>query len=266
MIIQTFEYHVILISNIIFWKITEALEKDHLKSNIAPISSKKREAEKLNKRYVTLDEKNKILDFVQKKTMSCREIAKQFKIDKTQAASVVKIEVSLRAEYENFQGKDFKHLKRENHKKYKAINTILYKWFKQCEASGIYVSGSLLKEEAMNIKNLLKNPDLNDFKASEGWLDTWKLSYGIHEKQISGESFDASEVTVGSWMEWLRELYKWYQLKYIWNMDESGCFFKALPSKSLAQKGKNCKGGKKSKQRMTFAFLLVPMVAKSINK
>ena len=91
----------------------------------------------------------------------------------------------------------------------------MYKWFKKCEASGIYVSGSLLKEEAMNIKDLLNNPDLNDFKASEGWLDKWKLSYGIREKQISGESFDGSEVTVGSWMERLRELCKGYQLKDI---------------------------------------------------
>ena len=74
-------------------------------------------------------------------------------------------------------------------------------------------------------------------QASEGWLDKWKLSYGIREKQISGESFDVSEVTVGSWMERLRELCKGYQLKDIWNMDESGCFFKALPSKDLAQKG-----------------------------
>ena len=114
--------------------------------------------------------------------MSCREIAEQFKICKTQAASLVKNDASLRARYENFQGKGFRHLKRENHEKYKAINTILYKQFKKWEASGIYVSGSLLKEEAMNIKDLLNKTDLNDFKASEGWLDKWKLSYGIREK------------------------------------------------------------------------------------
>ena len=51
----------------------------------------------------------------------------------------------------------------------------------------------------MNIKDLLNKPDLNDFKASEGWLDKWKHSYGIREKQISDESFDVSEVTIGSW-------------------------------------------------------------------
>ena len=47
------------------------------------------------------------------------------------------------------------------------INTTLYKWFKKCEASRIYESGSLIIEEAMNIKDLLNNPDLNDFKAFE---------------------------------------------------------------------------------------------------
>ena len=124
----------------------------------------------------------------------------------------------------------------------------------------------MLKEETLNIKDLLSNPDLNYFKTSEGWLDKWKLSFGKRGKQISGESFDVSEVTVSSWMELLRELCKGYQLKDIWNMDESVCFFKALPSKGLAQKEKKCKGEKKSKQRMTVAYLLVPMVVKSITQ
>ena len=39
-------------------------------------------------------------------------------------------------------------------------------------------------------------------------------------------------------------------------MDESGCFWKALPDKGLAQKGKSCKGGKTSKQQITVAFFV----------
>ena len=39
-------------------------------------------------------------------------------------------------------------------------------------------------------------------------------------------------------------------------MDESGCFFKALPTKGLAKKGKNTKGGTQSKQRITIAFFV----------
>ena len=38
-------------------------------------------------------------------------------------------------------------------------------------------------------------------------------------------------------------------------MDESGCFFKALPGKGLVEKGKQAKGGKKLKQ-LTVAFFV----------
>ena len=48
-------------------------------------------------------------------------------------------------------------------------------------------------------------------------------------------------------MERIKELCKGYDHKDILNMDEGGCFFKALPSKGLAQKGKKSRGGKKSK-------------------
>lgn len=80
-------------------------------------------------------------------------------------------ETRLKAEYEKFQGKGFKHLQRENHRKYKAINEILYACYEKCEASGIYVIGSLLKEEAMHIKSSLDQLGLADFKASDGWLN-----------------------------------------------------------------------------------------------
>ena len=48
-------------------------------------------------------------------------------------------------------------------------------------------------------------------------------------------------------MERIQELCKGYEDKDIINMDESGCFFKAVPNKGLAQKGKKSKGGKKFK-------------------
>ena len=58
---------------------------------------------------------------------------------------------------------------------------------------GIYVTGAILKEETMNIKSSLDKPGLKDFEISGGWLDKWKLTHDIREKQISGESLDESE-------------------------------------------------------------------------
>ena len=61
---------------------------------------------------------------------------------------------------------------------------------------------------------------------------------------------------MSSWMERLQQLTEGYSLEDIWNMDESGCFLKALPDAGLAQKRKQAKGGKKSKQRFTNAFFV----------
>ena len=72
---------------------------------------------------------------------------------------------------------------------------------------------------------------------------------------VSGESRDVSGETVKSWKERLPELVQGYSKEDIWNMDETGCFWKALPDKGFGMKGKQCKGGKKSKQRVTVAFL-----------
>ena len=57
-------------------------------------------------------------------------------------------------------------------------------------------------------------------------------------------------------MERIVELTEGYKLEDIWNMDETGCFFKTLPEKGLVEKGKKAKGGKKSKQRLTVAFFV----------
>ena len=40
------------------------------------------------------------------------------------------------------------------------------------------------KEEAMAIKESLQDSNLDQFRASGGWLDTWRNAYAIKESQI----------------------------------------------------------------------------------
>ena len=47
-----------------------------------------------------------------------------------------------------------------------------------------------------------------------------------------------------------------YSPKDIWNEDETGCFFRALPDKTLANAKKARKGGKKAKIHITLAFFV----------
>ena len=174
--------------------------------------------------------------------LGCRKLADTYKMGKTAAANILRNEKKIREQHGLFCEKS---KKRNRHGKYHKINEISFELYKRCCTSNIYPNGIMLKEEAMAIKEQLQNID---FDASDGWLDCWKTTYSVKERHTVGEAGDMSTETVTSWIERINELIEGYSLENIWNMDESGCFFKGLPDKGLAEKGKQAKGGKKSKQ------------------
>ena len=87
-------------------------------------------------------------------------------------------------------------------------------------------------------------------------LDRWKKQHHIKQMTVSGESGDVSGATVDSWKERLPHILEGYTAQDIWNLDETECFWRALPDKGFSQRTKECKGGKKSKQRMTVTFIV----------
>ena len=108
----------------------------------------------------------------------------------------------------------------------------------------------ILFEKAMEIAGHL---GYEDFKGSNGYLDRWKKHYSVKQMKISCES---GGVTVDSWKERLSDILQGYSVKDIWNLDETGCFWRALPDKGLNQRAKACKDGKQSKQRITVTFIV----------
>lgn len=78
----------------------------------------------------------------------------------------------------------------------------------------------------------------------------------IKQRTISGESGDVRSDTDESWRERLPQILEGYKPEDIWNVDETGCFWKALPDKGLGQMKAECKCGKKSKHRVTIAFFV----------
>ena len=117
------------------------------------------------------------------------------------------------------------------------------------------ITGPMLQKNAMQIANVLDVlPE--EFKAWNGWLDHFKHRNGIKAKFISGKAGDVHEETVDSRKERLPEILEGYAAENICNMDETGQFFRALPNKYLAEASHNCKGGKRSKERLTCAFFV----------
>ena len=51
---------------------------------------------------------------------------------------------------------------------------------------------------------------------------------------MAGEDGQVNAETLESWAERLPEIVKGYELKDIWNADETALFWRALPDKSLS--------------------------------
>ena len=76
--------------------------------------------------------------------------------------------------------------------------------------------------------------------------------HAITFKDVSGESEKVAKEMTAPWEETtLPTILARYQLKDIFNADEFGLFYEALPLKSLHFRGKRYSGGKHSKVRLT---------------
>ena len=79
--------------------------------------------------------------------------------------------------------------------------------------------------------------------------------YNIKKIRVCGESGDVSGETISPWKERLPELLQGYKAEDICNLDETGCFWRASPKSGFGERGKKHSGGKKTKKRITIAFL-----------
>ena len=131
--------------------------------------SKHQLAGSLTKKTLTLEGKIKLPDANKER----------FNIGKMAAANIIKNETSIRKEYEEFKG----DLKRKRKGQFNEFNEILCEWFKKCCAANTYPDGPMLKEEAMEIKTCLDKVEFKNFTASNGWLEKWKISYGVRERK-----------------------------------------------------------------------------------
>lgn len=127
----------------------------------------------------------------------------------------------------------------------------MYLWFAQKRSEGIPLSGPLLREKA-----LLFNQKLGEdpgFKASTGWLEKFKNRHGIRELNIQGEKLSAVSIeTIDAYKKQFEKLIAGFTRDQIYNADETGLNYKALPTKTLASLSeKYAPGHKMQKQRVT---------------
>lgn len=133
-----------------------------------------------------------------------------------------------------------------------ALEDAMYMWFTQRRSLGEPMSGPLICEKALQFNEKLNGP--KDFKASSGWLKNFKTRHGIRELDIQGEKLSSDLVAGCAFVEKFKQdvLEKGYSRDDVYNADETGINWRALPSKSLAsRREQSAPGFKVSKERLT---------------
>lgn len=128
------------------------------------------------------------------------------------------------------------------------INKLTWEWFVHTRSKNIPLSGPIVQAKAKEIAASLNN---ETFKGSNGWLESFKFRHNIVWNSVCGEANDVNITLVEQWKEKIRLLVHNYEPCDIYNGDETGLFFRAIPSKTLCVQGDKCIGGKQSKERLT---------------
>jgi hypothetical protein len=113
------------------------------------------------------------------------------------------------------------------------LERALMQWFGQLRSRNAVLTDKLLLEKAKRLATLL---DIADFKGSDGWLSKFKKRHHIQLHQPHGESGAAdmagvslAQTAVGKLILELN-----YKLEDVYNFDETGLYYRARPSRTLA--------------------------------
>lgn len=199
---------------------------------------------RISYKTLTLSEKIAAIKEVEKGTKKKSEIAKAFGIPPNTLSTYLKNKDKiLGCESESVKGR-----KRLREPENPDVDQCVLKWFKQTRDKKIPVSGPLVRSKAEQFATDLGK---SNFKASTGWLDGFKERNKISFKFVCGESGAVNQQLADQWKRDLEQMIEDRNPKDIFNVDETGLFFKCTPNKTLAFKDEKCHGGKLSKERLT---------------
>ncbi|XP_053556272.1 jerky protein homolog [Bombina bombina] len=132
------------------------------------------------------------------------------------------------------------------------LDKVLHEWFLIKRSEGMAISGPMLITKAKSFKEQMNIDSECNF--SSGWLRNFKMRHGIRQLNVVGERQSADTHAAADYSATFEKIVIDYDLTpdQIYNADETGVFWKCLPTKTLAgNQERNAKGFKMNKERLT---------------
>ena len=194
---------------------------------------------------LSIDIKKIILDKLER-GISGRKLAVEFKVHHSTISNIKKRKEQILALWNANCSKDRKRKVKEG--EHEEVNQICFKFLEALRAKNIPVSGPSIQTKAKSIAESFGD---SEFQASNWWLQRFMERHNLSFRVMLGESSDMDLTSLNLWKNRLPQLLEGYQPRDVYNLDETGLFFKQLPSKTLSFKQQQCSGGKLAKERLT---------------
>ena len=143
-----------------------------------------------------------------------------------------------------FSSKTFRH----RSVKFPLFDRAMNLWVENVTAGGVILTDLLIKEKARYFAEAFEIPE-NELVFSNGWLDRFKKRNNVRRYRIHGESGSAPLATLPEEREKLRQLLSRFSPEQIYNIDETGLYYRMAPNQTLSTKPVH--GQKKDKTRVT---------------
>ena len=212
---------------------------------------------------LSLDEKLAVIRFV-KCGNSQTAAAKKFGISRPSVVKMMQEEFSISDAADSNRKAPKRKIIPSSKTKVSLIEDMLYRWHVRVEidAPSLNVTGEVLQSKALEFRDaiLRKYGDrqeddlrnaLQDFKASNGWLQKYLARHDTTSRRRCGEhsSVDASQIEYR--LQEIRKILADVPLENIWNVDETALQYRTTSSRSYVTCNSDGRGVKRSKERIT---------------
>ena len=172
----------------------------------------------VTRKALNLDDKVKVINLCDG-GKSCRAVAEEMGVGRTQIMNILKRKSEILDDFKNNMPSSRKRQRRATGNE--DINQLCWDWFPEATGRRINIRRPLIQEQALKFA---KDLGVDQFKASNGWLQSFLKRNNIVFRTMSGESGDVNVTIVSEWKSKLPNLIKDYHPRDIHNMDETGLF------------------------------------------
>ncbi|KAK0481294.1 hypothetical protein IW261DRAFT_1334166 [Armillaria novae-zelandiae] len=179
----------------------------------------------------TLEQRIEIIDWYHANGKNQSQTAKQFsgiypklKIKQPLVSAWIKDEAKWREEYDR-HGAHAHRMKHARQTQHPEISDMMDLWVAKAMADGILLTGEVLWQKWRVFADLKGIPEDERLELSDGWLAWFKVWNGLKNFKRHGEAGSADPQNVEAERERMKGILTEYELRDIYNMDETGLFY-----------------------------------------